>query len=203
MGVCQLGILRSTDLDNGWNPRKQFNTRQWLGRQGNRRHSLTPATQWVVRSLVHECAAPMRDWWTAQRPADSVEHRGSLLAAETASRRRGWARSSFIDPHAGLDRLHSPQRGVRVPPTALYSQSNDPKLNTGRTETLGRIYRNKWPTLIGYIATSAWRQWEDTHTWEDNIRMDRKEKAWDGVDWIHLAQDGKHWRGLCTHDNEL
>jgi hypothetical protein len=25
--------------------------------------------------------------------------------------------------------------------------------------------------------------------WEENIRMDLMETAWDGVDWIHLAQD--------------
>jgi len=25
--------------------------------------------------------------------------------------------------------------------------------------------------------------------WEDNVRMDLKEIWWEGVDWIHLAQD--------------
>jgi hypothetical protein len=25
--------------------------------------------------------------------------------------------------------------------------------------------------------------------WEDNIKMDLKEKRWGGMDWIHLAQD--------------
>jgi hypothetical protein len=25
--------------------------------------------------------------------------------------------------------------------------------------------------------------------WEDTIRMDRREIGWEGVDWIHLAQD--------------
>jgi hypothetical protein len=25
--------------------------------------------------------------------------------------------------------------------------------------------------------------------WDDNIRMDRREIGWEGVDWIHLAQD--------------
>jgi hypothetical protein len=23
------------------------------------------------------------------------------------------------------------------------------------------------------------------HKWEDNIKMDLKERGWDGVDWIH------------------
>jgi hypothetical protein len=25
--------------------------------------------------------------------------------------------------------------------------------------------------------------------WEDNIRMDFREMGWEGVDWVHLAQD--------------
>jgi hypothetical protein len=27
------------------------------------------------------------------------------------------------------------------------------------------------------------------HTWEDNIRMDLTEIGWEGVDWVHMAQD--------------
>jgi len=32
--------------------------------------------------------------------------------------------------------------------------------------------------------------------WEDNIRMDIWEKGWEGVDWIHLAQDRDQWQTL-------
>jgi hypothetical protein len=35
--------------------------------------------------------------------------------------------------------------------------------------------------------------------WEDNIKMDRRQ---DGVDWIHLAQDGDQWRAR-ENGNEL
>jgi hypothetical protein len=34
--------------------------------------------------------------------------------------------------------------------------------------------------------------------WEDNIRMDRREVVWDGVDWVHLAQDREQWRDLVS-----
>jgi hypothetical protein len=34
--------------------------------------------------------------------------------------------------------------------------------------------------------------------WEDNIRMDRREIVWEGVNWIHLAQDRDHWRVLVN-----
>jgi hypothetical protein len=27
------------------------------------------------------------------------------------------------------------------------------------------------------------------HRWEDNIRMDLRKTGWEGMDWIHLAED--------------
>jgi len=32
--------------------------------------------------------------------------------------------------------------------------------------------------------------------WEDNIRMDGMEIGWEGVEWIHVAQDRGRWRAL-------
>jgi hypothetical protein len=32
--------------------------------------------------------------------------------------------------------------------------------------------------------------------WADNIRMDLREREWDGVDWIDLAQNRDQWRAL-------
>jgi hypothetical protein len=32
--------------------------------------------------------------------------------------------------------------------------------------------------------------------WDDNIRKDLREIGWEGVDWIHLAQDRDQWRVL-------
>jgi hypothetical protein len=29
--------------------------------------------------------------------------------------------------------------------------------------------------------------------WEDNIRMHIREIGWEGVDWMHLAQDRYQW----------
>jgi hypothetical protein len=34
--------------------------------------------------------------------------------------------------------------------------------------------------------------------WEDNIRMDLRKIGWEGVDWMHLAQDGEQWRALVN-----
>jgi len=34
--------------------------------------------------------------------------------------------------------------------------------------------------------------------WEDNIKMDLEEVGWEGVDWIHLAQDRDQWRDLVN-----
>jgi hypothetical protein len=34
--------------------------------------------------------------------------------------------------------------------------------------------------------------------WEDNIRMDLRKTGWEGVDWMHLAQDTDKWRVLAN-----
>jgi hypothetical protein len=34
--------------------------------------------------------------------------------------------------------------------------------------------------------------------WMDNIKLDRREIGWDGVDWIDLAQDRDQWRALVN-----
>jgi len=34
--------------------------------------------------------------------------------------------------------------------------------------------------------------------WEDRIRMDVMEIGWEGVDWIHLAQDRDQWCALVN-----
>jgi hypothetical protein len=40
------------------------------------------------------------------------------------------------------------------------------------------------------------------HRWEDNIRLDLREVGWEGVDWIHLAQDRDHWWAFGENNNE-
>jgi hypothetical protein len=39
---------------------------------------------------------------------------------------------------------------------------------------------------------------ESRRRWEDNIKINLKETEWDGVDWIHLAQDRDQWRALVS-----
>jgi hypothetical protein len=38
--------------------------------------------------------------------------------------------------------------------------------------------------------------------WVDNIKIDLREKGWDGVDWTGLAQDRDQLEGSCEHGNE-
>jgi len=40
-------------------------------------------------------------------------------------------------------------------------------------------------------------------SWEDNIRTDFRETEWEGVDWIHLAQDRDRWRALLNTAKNL
>jgi hypothetical protein len=34
--------------------------------------------------------------------------------------------------------------------------------------------------------------------WEDNIRMDLREIGWEGVDWMHVAQDSDQGRAVVN-----
>jgi hypothetical protein len=34
--------------------------------------------------------------------------------------------------------------------------------------------------------------------WEDNIKMDLREIAWDGMDCMHLVQDKGEWRAVVS-----
>jgi hypothetical protein len=34
--------------------------------------------------------------------------------------------------------------------------------------------------------------------WEDNIKLDLRKTGFEGVDWIHLAQDRDRWRDTVT-----
>jgi hypothetical protein len=34
--------------------------------------------------------------------------------------------------------------------------------------------------------------------WDDGIRMDLEEIGWEGVEWIHLAQDRDRWRAVVN-----
>jgi hypothetical protein len=34
--------------------------------------------------------------------------------------------------------------------------------------------------------------------WVDNIKMDLRERGWDGMDWIDLAQNRDQWRALMN-----
>jgi hypothetical protein len=36
------------------------------------------------------------------------------------------------------------------------------------------------------------------HRWKNNIRMDFREIGWEGVDWMHLAQDRDQWRAVVN-----
>ena len=34
--------------------------------------------------------------------------------------------------------------------------------------------------------------------WEDNIKMDRQEVEWRGMDWIDLTEDRDRWQALVN-----
>jgi hypothetical protein len=57
--------------------------------------------------------------------------------------------------------------------------------------------RNAYKILVGK-AEGKRHLGRPTRSWEDNIRMNRRETGKEGVDWIHLAQDKDQWRAVVN-----
>jgi hypothetical protein len=61
----------------------------------------------------------------------------------------------------------------------------------GRAACMGEM-RNKYKILNGKPERE--RPFERSRSRrKDNIRMDLREIRWEGVDWMHLAQDRNEW----------
>jgi hypothetical protein len=56
----------------------------------------------------------------------------------------------------------------------------------------------KKKTNVGVRKLEQTRLSRTRRRWEDNINMDLKEIGWEGVDWIHLAQDRDRWQDLVN-----
>jgi hypothetical protein len=48
------------------------------------------------------------------------------------------------------------------------------------------------------VGKPKWKRHLGRSRWEDNITMDFKVLEWEGIDWIHLAQDRDQWQVLVT-----
>jgi hypothetical protein len=52
--------------------------------------------------------------------------------------------------------------------------------------------RNTYNILVGKLEGNR-PLGRQRHKLEDNLTIDLKEMAWEGVDWIHMAQDRDQW----------
>jgi hypothetical protein len=57
--------------------------------------------------------------------------------------------------------------------------------------------RNLYKILVGKPEGKRLLE-RSRRRWVDNIKMDRREIGWDGMDWIELAQDRDQWRALVN-----
>jgi hypothetical protein len=57
--------------------------------------------------------------------------------------------------------------------------------------------RNAYRTLVGKPEGKR-PQGRPRRRWVDNIKIDLRGIGWDGMDWIHLAQDRDQWRALVN-----
>jgi hypothetical protein len=56
--------------------------------------------------------------------------------------------------------------------------------------------RNAYGILMG--KPEGKRLGRPRHRWEDNIKMDKREIGWGGMDWIDLAQNRDQWKALVN-----
>jgi hypothetical protein len=57
--------------------------------------------------------------------------------------------------------------------------------------------RNAYRILVG-MPEAKGTLGRPKRMWVDNIKMDIRERAWGGMDWIDLAQDRDQWRALVS-----
>jgi hypothetical protein len=60
-----------------------------------------------------------------------------------------------------------------------------------------RRRRNEYRILVGNPEGRR-RLRRPGRRWEDNIRLDLRERGWGGVDWIDQAQDRDQWMALVN-----
>jgi hypothetical protein len=60
-----------------------------------------------------------------------------------------------------------------------------------------RATRNAYRMLVGKPEGNR-PLGRPTRRWVDNTKTDLRERGWDGMDWIDLAQDRDHWRVLVN-----
>jgi hypothetical protein len=60
-----------------------------------------------------------------------------------------------------------------------------------------REMRNEHKILVGKPEGKRIRG-RSRRRWEDNIKMDLRKIGWEGVDWIHLAQDREQRRAVVN-----
>jgi len=66
-----------------------------------------------------------------------------------------------------------------------------------RMGEIGNVYRI-------FVTNPKWKRprGRPKRRWDDDIKMDFKEMAWEVADWMHLAQDRNQWHTLCEYGNE-
>jgi hypothetical protein len=76
------------------------------------------------------------------------------------------------------------------------------KINSRRMRWAGHVARmgegrNVDRVLVGKLKGRRPLE-RPRRRWENGIKMDLRETGWEGVEWIHLAQDRDRWRAVVN-----
>jgi hypothetical protein len=73
---------------------------------------------------------------------------------------------------------------------------------TTENGTVGNVARmdNMRNSYKIFVGKPEWKRTlrRPMSIWKYDTRVEVMEIEWEGVDWIHLAQDGDQWRGLVN-----
>jgi hypothetical protein len=75
---------------------------------------------------------------------------------------------------------------------------NEELHNLYSSPSIIRMIKSRRMRWAGHVARMGRRGMHIRYWWVDNIKMDLREIGWDGMDWIHLAQDRDQWRVLVN-----
>jgi hypothetical protein len=67
----------------------------------------------------------------------------------------------------------------------------------GRACSMNGEKRNAYRILVGNLEGKR-PLGRPRRRWVDNIKMDLRERGWDGMDWIDLVQNRDQWRALVN-----
>jgi hypothetical protein len=88
-----------------------------------------------------------------------------------------------------------PLHNLYAPPNIIMMIKSR-RVKSARQVAHMREMRNAYKILVGRPEKRP--HIRPRHSWEHNVRMDLREIGWEGLEWMHLAQDRDQWQAVVN-----